>query len=48
MKDVLALAARHPGIPVNTVAIGDYYVRKEFTEFLMSLSGETGGVFLGK
>lgn len=48
MTDVLALCARHPGVPVNTIAIGDYYKRKEFTEFLMELSERTGGVFLGK
>jgi Mg-chelatase subunit ChlD len=48
MEKVRALARSQPGIPINVVAIGNYYEENELTKFLINLAKETGGVFLGR
>lgn len=47
-RDILRLADRHHDKPINTVAVGKYYDDPDFAEFLIELSGLTGGVFLGR
>lgn len=48
MEAVLVLARSHPDVPVNVVAIGNYYEEGELTKFLLKLAEQTGGVFLGR
>lgn len=47
MKRVLALVSGHTNVPINVVALGDYF-EKEQANFLLELCRTTGGSFLGR
>lgn len=48
IKDIHRLCADHvPRVPINTVAIGDYF-KKDFAEFMLKISQDTGGAFIGR
>jgi hypothetical protein len=47
MRQAVALAKKHAGIPINVVALGDYFDREQ-AEFLLELKNTTGGAFLGR
>ena len=44
---VIAVCQEHPRIPVNVVAMGDYF-NKDFSGFLLSLTTPSGGAFVGR
>jgi hypothetical protein len=47
IKEALALSRRHPDIPINVVALADYFTDWK-SEFLLGLARNTGGAFLGR
>ena len=48
IRDIHRLCANHvPRVPINTVAIGDYF-KKDFAEFMIKISQDTGGAFIGR
>ena len=47
MQRAKVLASQHPHLPINIVALGDYF-EKEQAEFLLNLTLLTGGSFLGR
>jgi len=47
MDKILKLCEMHKDIPVNVIALGDYF-DKELCLFLRKLSDNTGGMFVGK
>jgi polyhydroxyalkanoate synthesis regulator phasin len=47
IAEALALARKHPDIPINVVALADYFTDWK-SEFLLGLARNTGGAFLGR
>jgi hypothetical protein len=47
VKAILALSLQHTNVPVNAVALGDYFQEAQ-SKFLLELVRRTGGAFLGR
>lgn len=47
IQEALVLARNHPDIPINVVALADYFADWK-ADFLLSLARYTGGAFLGR
>lgn len=47
VKAILTLSLQHTNVPVNAVALGDYFQEAQ-SKFLLELARRTGGAFLGR
>jgi len=47
IASIYELSRQHPQIPVNAVGIGNYFA-PELSQFLLNVTGQTGGNFIGR